>query len=248
MVSDKTRGEAVAFELRSIGNKGPRVQGKKKEKTLAYTSINCWYKAGWIHAFLKENAIHQTRPPSSHSCWKTRVSMGTPAELHTRWSDTNRISINFFSNLRYSSSSIWSDYLRHPSLPHASVSISCPWLCRRFSFHRPLLVGPDPCRPPGVWTNRLATTIWLLSKSLLLLHLPIFSCFQHVNSRDKTSGCNCYKIINISLYLTFQRHKVMADLCVFIYMRERLLCQIKFSIIVKHILRSERWVNPGTVP
>ncbi len=146
---------------------------------------------------VKENVIHQTRPRSSIAPWSssdahvpTVAAFGSgqgsawapwlvwgmqphmqQSVMHcVFWHLSIRTSINFLSNLSYSSS-VGSDHMGQPSLP---TCINEPWLPMTLSpVHRSTLLGPllidtDHCRPRTLhkkmemlWPSHLAITNWL---------------------------------------------------------------------------------------
>ncbi|ROI79356.1 Succinate--hydroxymethylglutarate CoA-transferase [Anabarilius grahami] len=135
---------------------------------------------------VKENMIHQTRPPSSIAPWSS-----SDAHVPTvgSFGGGQGTSINFLSKLSYSSSSVGSDLTGQPSLP---TCLNEPWPpmtlspVHRCSFLGPLLIDTDHCRPGtphkscsfgDALTQSSSHHNLALVKLAQILTLAHFSCF-----------------------------------------------------------------------
>ena len=119
------------------------------------------YPAEWVHSNqgiqFPWNMIHLTRPSSSFApCSSSDDHMpivgafsGGQGQAYVPWNLSIRTSINYFSKLSTSSSSVGSD-MGQPSLP---MCINEPWppmtlqLAHHCSLVGPLLINTDRCRP-----------------------------------------------------------------------------------------------------
>lgn len=168
---------------------------------------------------LNHSGLHQTRPPPLVSPWSSSDAhmsiVGTLGCGHgSAWppwlvcgytapytTNCNALcvliplisepSINFFSNLSYSSST-GSDYTGSQHASMKPLMVFLPWTT--FGSSWPLQTGNIPQDLQFLemlWPSLLAITIWPMSKSFKSLCL---FCFQQINFRNSVFTCLIYPI------------------------------------------------------